>query len=137
VSSPSSSCTDPGTLTRTGTSFRALPGAAERFVETAALGPTFLDEAGDPEKFAFDVGWLRGFARPALLPLGDQSPSMFAPLVGRLAAALPGVEVLTLPRAGHIPHATHPDAYVDAIVAFTHEHRRGLQWPRPGATEDA
>jgi pimeloyl-ACP methyl ester carboxylesterase len=116
-------------------------GAAEQFVETVALGPgtwsqlppdvqqthienapTFLDEANDPELLGFDLDWIRGFFRPALLTLGDQSPPPFASVVGKLAEALPSVEVLTLPGAGHIPHATDPDAYVEAIIAFTRKH---------------
>jgi pimeloyl-ACP methyl ester carboxylesterase len=116
-------------------------GAAEQFVETVALGPgswaqvppelrqtfienapTFLDEARDPEQLAFDLGWIREFSKPALITRGDQSPPAFAPVVARLAKALPRVEVLTFPGAGHIPHATHPDAYVEAIIAFTRKH---------------
>ena len=112
-------------------------GAAEQFVETVALGPgswtqmpreiqqtfienapTFLDEASDPEQLGFDLGWIRGFPKPALLTLGDQSPPTFAPVIDKLAEALPRVEVVTLPGAGHIPHATHPDAYVEVIMAF-------------------
>lgn len=113
-------------------------GAAERFVETVALGPgmwaqlpsesqrtlienapTFLDEANDPEQLSFDLEWVRGFAKPALLTLGDQSPPIFAPVVAKLAKALPRVEVVTFPGAGHIPHLTHPDAYAEAILGFT------------------
>ena len=116
-------------------------GAAEQFVETLALGPgtwarlpieyqqmfienapTFLDEANDPEQLAFDLAGIRGFPRPALLTLGDQSPPTFAPVVARLAEVLPRVEVGTFPGAGHIPHATHPDAYVEAILDFTRRH---------------
>jgi pimeloyl-ACP methyl ester carboxylesterase len=116
-------------------------GAAEEFVETVALGPgtwarlppalqrtlienapTFLDEASDPEQLRFDLAWLGGFDRPALLTLGDQSPPAFAPVVAKLADALPHVTVLTLRGAGHIPHATDPDAYAQAIIAFTREH---------------
>src|SRR5262245_22991302 len=116
-------------------------GAAEQFVETVALGPgtwtrlppelqqtfienapTFLDEARDPEQFDFDLGPIRGFSRPALLTQGDQSPPTFAPVVARLAGALPRVEVLTFAGAGHIPHATDPDAYVEATIAFTLKH---------------
>jgi pimeloyl-ACP methyl ester carboxylesterase len=112
-------------------------GAAEQFVETVALGPgtwaqlptdlqrtfvrnapTFLDEAHDPEKFAFDVAWLESFPRPALLTEGDQSPPTFAPVVAKLAGALPHATVLTFPGAGHIPHLTHPEAYTEAIEAF-------------------
>ena len=116
-------------------------GAAEQFVETVALGPgtwtqmprefqqtfienapTFLDEASDPEQLGFDLEWIRGFSKPALLTLGDKSPPTFAPVVAKLAEALPRVEVVTFPGAGHIPHATHPDAYVEAISAFTSKH---------------
>lgn len=116
-------------------------GAAEEFVETVALGPgswsqlppglrrtlvenapTFLDEANDPEQLVFDLDWIRGSSRPSLLTLGDQSPPPFAPVVAKLAVALPSVEVRTLPGAGHIPHVTHPDAFVEAIVAFTRRH---------------
>jgi pimeloyl-ACP methyl ester carboxylesterase len=116
-------------------------GAAEQFAESVALGPgtwaqlppelqqtlienapTFLDEAGDPESLAFHLEWLREFSPPALLTLGDQSPPTFAPVVAKLAKALPRVEVVRLPGAGHIPHATHPEAYVEAIKAFVRRH---------------
>jgi pimeloyl-ACP methyl ester carboxylesterase len=116
-------------------------GAAEQFVETVALGPgtwaqvppevqqtlienapTFLDEASDPAQLAFDLEWIREFSQPALLTRGDQSPPTFAPVVAKLAEALPRVEVVTFPGAGHIPHATHPEAYVEAIIAFTRTH---------------
>jgi pimeloyl-ACP methyl ester carboxylesterase len=116
-------------------------GAAEQFVETVALGPgtwaqlppevqqtfienapTFLDEASDPEQLNFDLEWIRRFSQPTLLTLGDQSPPTFAPVVVKLAEALPRVEVLTFPGAGHIPHATDPDAYIEAIIAFVRKH---------------
>jgi pimeloyl-ACP methyl ester carboxylesterase len=111
-------------------------GAAEQFVETA-LGPgawgelpadlqrtfvqnapTFLDEARDPEQFAFDLAWLEPVPRPALLTKGDESPPTFAPVVAKLAGAVPQATVLTFPGAGHIPHRTHPEAYTEAIDAF-------------------
>ncbi|QKT02801.1 alpha/beta hydrolase [Ectothiorhodospiraceae bacterium 2226] len=114
-------------------------GAAEQFVEKVALGPntwaqfppesqqtlienapTFLDESNDPEQLAFDLEWIKGFSPPSLLTTGDQSPPMFAPVVAKLADVLPNVEVIALPGAGHIPHATHPDAYVEAIRTFIH-----------------
>jgi pimeloyl-ACP methyl ester carboxylesterase len=112
-------------------------GAAEQFVETVALGPgswaqlppdlqqtfienapTFLDEARDPEQLAFDLAWIRAFPRPVLLTTGDQSPPTFAPVVAKLAEVLPNMEVVTFPGAGHIPHITHPAAYIEAITAF-------------------
>jgi pimeloyl-ACP methyl ester carboxylesterase len=112
-------------------------GAAEQFVETVALGPgtwaqlppdlqqtfitnapTFLDEARDPEQLAFDLTWIRTFYRPSLLTMGDQSPPTFAPVVAKIADVLPKASVVTFPGAGHIPHNTHPEAYVEAIIAF-------------------
>ena len=112
-------------------------GAAEQFVETVALGPgtwvllppdlqrtfienapTYLGEANDPEQLAFDLDRIKAFPRPVLLTSGDRSPPMFAPVIAKLAKALPSIEVRTFRGAGHIPQATHPDAYVEAIVAF-------------------
>ena len=111
-------------------------GAAEQFVETVALGPgswaqlppdlqqtfienapTFMDEARDPEQVAFNLEY------PCVPPAGPPrriKPADLPPVVNKLAAVLPSVEVVTYPGAGHIPHSTHPDAYVDAVMAFTH-----------------
>jgi len=119
-------------------------GAAEQFVETVALGPgawsqltpdlkqtfidnapTFLDEARDPEQLAFDPAWIKAFPRPALLTTGDQSPPVFAPVVARLRDAAPDLRVVTFSDAGHIPHVTHPDAYIETITAFIDEHATG------------
>jgi len=117
-------------------------GAAEQFVETVALGPgawaqltpdlqqtfiknapTYLDECRDPEQLAFDLAWIRAFPRPLLLTTGDQSPPTFAPVVAKLADVLPNAEVLRFPGAGHIPHVTHPEAYIEAITAFIRKNR--------------
>jgi pimeloyl-ACP methyl ester carboxylesterase len=84
--------------------------------------PTFLDEASDPEQLRFELEWIRRFSRPALLTMGDQSPPPFAPVVAKLAKALPDVEVATFRGAGHIPHVTHPDDYAASIFAFTRKH---------------
>ena len=43
---------------------------------------------------------------------------MFAAVIAKLAEVLPSVEVLTIAGAGHIPHATHPEVYVQAIIGF-------------------
>jgi pimeloyl-ACP methyl ester carboxylesterase len=117
--------------------------AAELFVETVALGPgawaqvppalqqtfienapTFLDEVNDPLMLAFDLEWISSFTRPALLSTGGQSPPTFAPIVSKLAQVLPHAETRVFPEAGHIPHLTHPQAYVEAVTSFidSHEH---------------
>ena len=121
-------------------------GGTEQFVETVALGPgtwetlppdyqqvmienapTFLDEAKDPDAPVFELDWIRNFAKPILLTRGDQSPPSFAPVVARLSAALPRADVITFPGAGHVPHATHPEDYGEAIAAFVRKHMTWLQ----------
>ncbi|HXH83746.1 MAG TPA: alpha/beta hydrolase [Candidatus Tectomicrobia bacterium] len=116
-------------------------GAARQFAETVALGPgtwaqlpeesrrtmiqnapTFLDETRDPDALVIDAGELRRFTGPVLLTKGDQSPPTFAPVIARLAAALPQAEVVTLPGAGHVPQLTHPELYVDTIAGFVRRH---------------
>ena len=114
-------------------------GAAEQFVEENAPGmwaqsppevrqmmidhaAAFLDEASDPDFYAFDLERIRDFPSPALLTQGDQSPPQFAPVVTKLAEALPLVEVRTLAGAGHAPHVEDPEAYVDALTTFARRH---------------
>jgi hypothetical protein len=50
------------------------------------------------------------FSKPARLTLGDQSPPTFAPVVAKLAKALPRRSWLLSPGAGHIhtPHIRMP-----------------------------
>jgi pimeloyl-ACP methyl ester carboxylesterase len=112
-------------------------GAAEQFADTIALGPgswarlpretqqtmienapTFVDEMNDPEALAFDLAAVRRFDRPALLTIGTDSPPMFAPVLRKLAEALPRAEVLALPGVGHIPQVTHPALYVETVAGF-------------------
>jgi pimeloyl-ACP methyl ester carboxylesterase len=116
-------------------------GAAELFVESIALGPgtwahlpeqmrsrmisnapTFLDEESDTQYGRIDPRRLERFGGPVLLTIGDQSPPMFAPIVRILADALPQAEVLTFAGAGHIPHATHPREFTEAVTAFIEKH---------------
>ena len=84
--------------------------------------PTFLDEAKDPEALEFDLEWVKGFASPALLTMGEQSPSHYGRVLEKLAEVLPHAERLTFANAGHLPHVTHPAAYVEATTAFIRKH---------------
>jgi len=105
--------------------------AAERFVDTIALGPgqwgqlpeparqtfvrnapTYLDELRDPECLGLDLDALATYSKPALLTHGDQSPPMFAPILDRIAPSLPHAQRHLYVGAGHLPHVTHPEAYV-------------------------
>ncbi|HEY7606174.1 MAG TPA: alpha/beta hydrolase [Actinomycetes bacterium] len=112
-------------------------GAAEQFVETVALGPgawaqlpdqvrqtfitnapTYADECRDPDQLTLDLDRLGSFGGPVLLTMGDHSPPTFAPVVATLAQALPHAQVVTLASAGHIPHVSHPDIYVQAVATY-------------------
>ncbi|TMK17635.1 MAG: hypothetical protein E6G68_08490 [Actinobacteria bacterium] len=55
---------------------------------------------------------------PTLISHGDQSPPMFPAIARLVAASIPGAEELLFPGAGHVPHTTHPSAYVEAVTAF-------------------
>ncbi len=105
--------------------------AAKLFAETIALGPgqwerlpepvrqtfvrnasTFLDELRDPDCLGVDLAALARYSGPVLLTHGDQSPPFFAPILDRIAQALPSVTRHRYVGAGHVPHLTHPDEYV-------------------------
>jgi pimeloyl-ACP methyl ester carboxylesterase len=85
--------------------------------------PTFLDEARDRQAFAFDPAWIEAFPRPVLLTMGGQSAPFVAPMYTKVTDLVPKVEVKTFPGAGHMPHVTHPDAYVEATTTFIQKHQ--------------
>jgi pimeloyl-ACP methyl ester carboxylesterase len=93
-----------------------LPAPLQRtFVEN---GPTYLDECRDPDQQSIDLDQVRTISIPALISRGDQSPAMFPAITRIVASSIPGAEELLIPGAGHIPHATHPSEYVEAVTAF-------------------
>ncbi|MFJ8313751.1 MULTISPECIES: alpha/beta fold hydrolase [unclassified Streptomyces] len=114
-----------------------LLAGARQFVEEVALGPgvwdqlpeqlretfivnapTFMDEQADPEWANLDLGRLSRYTGPALLTKGTESPPWFATIIARLSGALPEAETYTFGGAGHIPHASHPDAYARRVTSF-------------------
>jgi pimeloyl-ACP methyl ester carboxylesterase len=111
--------------------------AAERFVDTVAFGPgawstlprpirdtfiqnapTFLDESNDPEGLTLDLTSLAAFDRPSLVTAGTESPPFFKPITAAVADALPSVTLRTFEGAGHVPHLSHPELYVDTVGQF-------------------
>lgn len=111
--------------------------AAKRFVETIAFGPnawptlppqlkqtlvynapTFLDETKDPDDLQFDPNRLSRFTKPALLTNGTESPPFFLMVLEQLSKALPHADRKTFEGAGHVPHITHPDKYVEVVNEF-------------------
>jgi pimeloyl-ACP methyl ester carboxylesterase len=95
------------------------PEARQMIIEQA---PTFLDEANDPGAITFDLEWIRGFHRPALLTQGDRSPPLYAPIITMLAEAMPSAEVGRFKEAGHAIQADQPEDYAEAITAFIRRH---------------
>jgi pimeloyl-ACP methyl ester carboxylesterase len=118
-------------------------GAAELFVEEglgeglwAKFPPWFrqmciknaantLDDLNDPEGLVFDLEWIRGFTRPALLTLGDQTAPLFPPVITRLAEAMPSAEVQEFTGAGHPIMVEQPEDFAEAITAFVRRHTKG------------
>lgn len=117
-----------------------LAAGAERFVDTIAFGPgawqqlpqaardtfifnapTWLDEVREPVALVMDLDRLSGFSAPALLTLGGRSPPFFPMVVERVARALPQARRHTFPGAGHVPHLSHPQEYVEVVSAFIRE----------------
>ena len=111
--------------------------AAERFVDTVAIGPgawsqlpppvqdtfvrhgpAFLAQLKDPDALQLDLDALGEVSTPLLLSQGDQSPPMFPPIMDQLAANVPRAERRTLTNAGHVPHMTNPDDYVALLTGF-------------------
>ena len=111
---------------------------ARQFVETIAFGPgawdqlpadmrktftfnapTFLDEAREPGGLALDLAMLRQFPHRALVSRGTTSAPFFPLVVDDVAQALPHVERFVFSGAGHVPHLSHPDAYVERLRRFT------------------
>jgi pimeloyl-ACP methyl ester carboxylesterase len=90
--------------------------ARETFIQNA---PTFADEFADREGFDLDLAALAESAPPLQLSTGTESPPFFAAIADRIAAAVPGARRPVIEGAGHGPHLTHPDEYVELVRSFT------------------
>jgi pimeloyl-ACP methyl ester carboxylesterase len=110
---------------------------ARQFMETIAFGPgawaqfpdelrqtfvfnaaTFLDEERDPASRTIDLRTLAQFSRPVLLTQGKVSEPFFPAIVDQLARAFPKAQRRILTGAGHVPHVSHPEDYIEAITSF-------------------
>ncbi len=114
-----------------------IQAGARVFVETIAFGPgaweqlpiqmqqtfvfnapTWLDEMRDSAALNLDLSSLRSFAPGALVTGGGQSAPFFRPVLEQIAQTLPHVTRYTFEQAGHVPHITHSDEYVQTIARF-------------------
>jgi pimeloyl-ACP methyl ester carboxylesterase len=115
----------------------AVESGTRRFIEEVALGPgawdlippddraalvqnapAFVAEQRDPTALDLDIAAVRHVDVPLLLTKGEGSPPLLRMLLDRLAGLLPAARTLEIPGAGHVPHETHPDAYVEVIADF-------------------
>ena len=111
--------------------------AAEEFVEKIAMGPgtweklpevvqktfiynapTWFDEMQDPQSLQIDLTNFSDFKRPSLLTEGSESPPFFSLVIDKLMNAIPHAKRITIEGAGHVPHMSHPEKYIEMVRSF-------------------
>ena len=114
----------------------SVEGGVARFVEEVALGPgswevlpaevraanianvdTFLEMLDSPGWDALDVDTLAGVEVPIVLTDGDQAAPWLRRITHVLGAGVPAIRRTTIEGTGHVPHLTHPEAFVDIVTA--------------------
>jgi pimeloyl-ACP methyl ester carboxylesterase len=83
--------------------------------------PAFLDEANGPEQLDLDVESLSAFDGPILLTAGSESLPLFPWVVHEIADAVPSARRRVFSEAGHVPHVTHPDEFVQVPREFVQQ----------------
>jgi pimeloyl-ACP methyl ester carboxylesterase len=97
-------------------SWEKLPDAAkERFIFNAL---TWYDEMQDPQSLQFNLTSLSVFKKPALLSDGSASPPFFSPVINKIKTALPQAQRITIEGAGHVPHMSHSEKYIELVTNF-------------------
>jgi len=114
-----------------------LEKATEEFMEKIAMGPgswqklpeeakkkfinnalTWYDEMQDPQSLQINLSTLKDFNKPALLSKGSESPPFFPPVIDKIKDAIPHAKQVTIEGAGHVPHMSHPEKYVELVTDF-------------------
>ena len=85
---------------------------------TTYNAPTFYDEMLDPQSLEFDTTTLSTFRKPALLSTGSESPPFFRPVIESLVNAMPNAKRITIEGAGHVPHSSHSEKYIEMVTQF-------------------
>jgi pimeloyl-ACP methyl ester carboxylesterase len=93
-----------------------LPQASQELI--AAHAVPFLGQLRDPDAVALDPDALRALVMPVLLSQGAASHPFASLVVEQLADVIPDARRFVLAEAGHVPHMTHPDAYVEMVSEF-------------------
>ena len=86
-----------------------------------AAAHTLAREIRAEEAYRVDGERFRALAVPALLLLGDESPSWAEEGTERIRAALPNARVAVLRGQGHMANVTAPELLADEIARFLNE----------------
>jgi len=114
-----------------------LEKATEEFMEKIALGTgawgklpemaketfihnslTWYDEMQDPQSLEIELTTLSDFKKPVLLSEGSESPPFFPLIIDKLMNAIPHAKRITIEGAGHVPHMSHPQKYIELVNDF-------------------
>ncbi|KAA9035944.1 alpha/beta hydrolase [Ginsengibacter hankyongi] len=93
-----------------------LPEAVKRtFIYNA---PTWYDEMQDPQSLQIDINTLSNYKKPALLSSGSESPIFFPLVINKLMSVIPHAKRITFEGAGHVPHMSHSEKYIETVSNF-------------------
>jgi pimeloyl-ACP methyl ester carboxylesterase len=111
--------------------------AAKQYVETIGIGVgawdklsdetqkvfisnalTWFNQMTDPNSIQFDTKLLAKFKKPVLLTNGQLSPIVFHKVIEKLSKSIPHSKRIIYQSAGHVPHITHPQKYLEVIRNF-------------------
>lgn len=111
--------------------------AAKQYVETIGIGAgawdklpdemqrvfisnamTWYNQITDPDSIKFDTKRLANFRKPALLSNGQLSPIVFHKVIDKLSKSFPQSKRIIYQGAGHVPHITHPQKFIEVIRNF-------------------
>ena len=96
--------------------WQKLPEVAQKtFIYNA---PTWYDEMHDPNSLEIDFTTLSDFKKPALFSTGSASPPFFPVIIDKLMTAIPHAKRIIIEGAGHVPHISHPEKYIEIVRSF-------------------
>ena len=96
--------------------WKKLPEEAQKIFIYNAL--TWYDEMQDPQSLQIDIDALSNYKKPALLSSGSESPPFFPLVINKLMSGIPQAKRITFEGAGHVPHMSHSEKYIEIISNF-------------------
>ena len=88
------------------------PGIQAQLLDNSSAIVRELDSGTGEHITAAELG---SIGRPALCLVGSITLPEYGRAAQRIKKALPAIEIVDVPGAGHLLPATHPDAVVDAV----------------------